>query len=70
LSNADKIVTSCNAKTVREAIGKILLLPKEDLNILIQEFNRRVDIRFGDNLIHACEYVQSMQKEALSLFIE
>jgi hypothetical protein len=59
----DAIISKCNASSVREAAGKLLVLPMKDLRKVLEEYDRSPDIRFGENLLFGCVVVQRMRKD-------
>lgn len=59
----DSLVASCNAQSIRESLGKILLLPKLDIFMLMNEYVEKPDIRFGDNLLAACHLFEKMKEK-------
>lgn len=51
---ADALIARCNAATVEEASARITALSPEERDMLLREYRRRPDGRFGDNLLLAC----------------
>jgi len=57
---AGKLIQHTNTNNVRKSIGKILELSMEEIHTLLEEYHKRPDHRFGDNLLSACEFVDKM----------
>lgn len=62
VDTASRIVISCNGVTVEESISKIRALQPGQMLVLLQQYANRADLRFGDNLIGAIDYLRHVEK--------
>ena len=61
MNQTDQIIQACNKTDWKHSLGAILLLPEADRNLLMEEvYAQRMDIRFGDSLICACQKWQEL----------
>jgi len=59
----DQIISQCNSDNIRKAVGKILVLSESDIVKVLAEYERKCDMRFGDNLIYACGIVKRLRED-------
>lgn len=51
--SADNLIARCSAPTVAECCTRILSLQPLEITALLEEYHRRPDARWGDNLLIA-----------------
>jgi len=59
----NQMISNCNARNTRQSVGEILKLSEENIIKILNEFDKKCDIRFGDNLIYACGIVKRLRQD-------
>jgi hypothetical protein len=59
----DDLISKCNSNNTRKSVGKILEFPTDQIELLLTEFDRKPDVRFGDNLLYACDIVKRLRQD-------